>query len=101
MALTLYRAFATALAASLTSTHLASAGLIKQDTATKTLVLLDDWAMVETHSQFFGHIRDHLGHEIEFAMADTGPAGMVQHNDQYYFDNIVLMTPTVKGKSQL
>ena len=31
-------------------------------------------------------------------MADKGPSGKVQHNDSYYFDNIVLMTPTVKGK---
>lgn len=30
----------------------------------KTLVLLDNWATVETHSHFFDHIRETLGHEL-------------------------------------
>ena len=35
----------------------ASAGLIEEDTTLKTLVLVDDWATLETHSMFFDHVR--------------------------------------------
>ena len=76
----------------------AEANLIKEDTATKTLVVVDDWSTVETHSVFFDHIRSALGHKIEFAMSETGPSGKVKHHDAYYFDNIVMMSPSVKGK---
>lgn len=76
----------------------ARCGLISEDTATKTLVVLDDWATVETHSILFEHIgkSGKLGHEIEFAMASKGPQGKVKHRDAYYFDNIVLMAPSTK-----
>ena len=89
-----YRAFITGLAAAIS----VNAGLISDERATKTLVLVDDWALIETHSAFFDHIRSDLGHEIEFATATEGPAGKVKHRDAYYFDNIVMMSPSVKGK---
>lgn len=78
-------------------TQPARSGLISEDTATKTLVVVDDWATVESHSILFDHIgKGKLGHEIEFAMANTGPQGKVKHHDAYYFDNIVLMSPSIK-----
>ena len=84
--------FATAL-----MSGLGKCGLISEDTATKTLVIVDDWATVETHSIFFDHIgKGKLGHEIEFAMANKGPQGKVKHHDAYYFDNIVMMSPSTK-----
>ena len=72
------------------------AGLISEQKVTKTLVLVDDWATVETHSLFFDHVRSNLGHEIEYAMASQGPSGKVKHHDAYYFDNMVMMAPSIK-----
>ena len=73
------------------------AGLISEEVITKTLVVVDNWATLETHSVFFSHIRDVLGHKIEYAMAQTGPH-IVKHYDEYYFDNIIFMSPSTKGK---
>ena len=39
-----------------------NAGLISEEEVTKTLVVLDNWATVETHSMFFAHLKDTLGH---------------------------------------
>ena len=64
---------------------------------TKTLVVLDSWATIESHSVFFAHLKDKLGHQIEYAMASTGPH-IVKHYDEYYFDNIIFMAPSSKGK---
>lgn len=73
------------------------AKLISQEDITKTLIVLDNWATIETHSVFFSHLKDKLGHKLEFAMAATGPH-IVKHYDEYYFDNIVFMAPSSKGK---
>lgn len=73
--------------------------LMSEAQITKTLVLLDNWATQETHSLFFKYIQDTLGHEIEFVMANTGPSTAVKHYDQYYFENIIVMSPSIKGKS--
>jgi P2-related tail formation protein len=74
------------------------AGLISEEHVTKTLVVLDNWATIESHSVFFSHITDKLGHQVEYAMATTGP-NIVKHYDEYYFDNIIFMAPSTKGKS--
>lgn len=73
-----------------------SAKLVPSDQTTKTLVLLDNWATVETHSLFFGHLKDNLGHQMEYAMASEAP--LIKYHDKQYFENIILMTPSVKGK---
>ena len=75
-----------------------SGKLISDATQTKTLVLLDNWATKETHSIFFNHLANTIGHELEFVMAKDGPHS-VKHYDQYYYDNILLMAPSIKGKS--
>ena len=75
-----------------------NAGLISEEEVTKTLVVLDNWATIETHSMFFSHLKDKLGHQVEYAMAGTGPH-IVKHYDEYYFDNIIFMAPSSKGKS--
>ena len=77
---------------------LASAGLIKEDNSTKTLVVLDDWGKIETHSLLFDYIGKKLGHEVQFDMVTEltarlkFPDGKVGH----YYDNIVLMAPSSK-----
>lgn len=58
-------------------------------------MLLDNWATVETHSTFFDHISKTIGHEIEFVMANQVNLS-VKHYDQYYYDNIILMAPSMK-----
>lgn len=61
----------------------------------QTLVLLDDYALVETHSIFFDSLsRD--GHQLQFEMIAPNPPAIKYYED-YYFDNIILMAPSVKG----
>jgi hypothetical protein len=57
-------------------------------------VLLDNWATVETHSLFFDHLKTNLGHQMEYAMASEAP--LIKYHDKQYFENIILMTPSVK-----
>ena len=38
------------------------AGLISEEKVTKTLVVVDEWSAIETHSLFFDHVRVMLGH---------------------------------------
>lgn len=90
-----YRAFVTCFTA---GAAVVQAGLISDERATKTLVVVDDWATIETHSVFFNHIKESLGHEIEYATATSGPSGKVKHHDAYYYDNIMMMAPSTKGK---
>ncbi len=59
---------------------LASAKFTSETIETKTLVLLDNWGTIETHSLFFDHLKSQIGHTVEFAMADTGPP-VVKHYD--------------------
>lgn len=66
-----------------------------------TLVLLDTWATIETHSIFFDHIRNMGGknHTLEFKLI-TGQAGEevnIQKFNKYFYDNIIFMAPTVKA----
>ena len=77
----------------------ACAGLIREDRSTKTLVMLDDWATVGSHSLFFKHISDTLDHQIEFAMADKGPVNLEAGASA--FDNIIMIAPSQKESSLL
>ena len=73
-----------------------SGKLISEDVQVKTLVLLDNWGTVETHSIFFDHLSKTIGHEIEYVMANQVDLS-VKHYDQYYYDNIILMAPSIRG----
>lgn len=69
-----------------------------------TLVLVDTWATLETHSIFFEHIRAMGGgnHTLEFKLisgSPNEPVGIQQFN-KYFYDNIILMAPTVKSFGQ-
>lgn len=75
----------------------ASPGFIKVEKKTKTLVLLDSWATIETHSHMFDYLRKTLGHEVTFEMMES-KISLKDSASQWRFDNIVLMTPSVKGK---
>ena len=71
------------------------AALQPQKDGIQTLVLLDDWATVETHSIFFEILRKD-GHSLAFESANPPPA--IKYFDSFYYDNIILMAPAVKGK---
>lgn len=66
-----------------------------------TLVLVDTWATLETHSIFFEHIKTMAGgnHTLEFKLisgSPNEPVGIQQFN-KYFYDNIILMAPSVKS----
>ena len=48
---------------------------MKEKTENKTLVILDTWATIETHSIFFDHIRKMGGgnHTLEFKLISGHP----------------------------
>lgn len=65
------------------------------------MVLVDTWATLETHSIFFEHIKTMGGgnHTLEFKLisgSPNDPVGIQQFN-KYFYDNIILMAPTVKS----
>ena len=74
---------------------------MQQKNQNKTLVLVDTWATLETHSIFFEHIKS-MGagnHTLEFKLISgnpNDPVGIQQFN-KYFYDNIILMAPTVKS----
>ncbi len=70
------------------------AGLIPQKEGIQTLVLLDDWATVETHSAFFESLRKD-GHSLLFENANPPPP--IKYFDSFFYDNIILMAPSTKG----
>lgn len=64
-------------------------------------MLLDSWATVETHSLFFEHVRK-MGsgnHTLEFKLISGSPNEDVklQQFEKYYYDNIILMAPSVRS----
>jgi hypothetical protein len=69
-------------------------GIIPQKQGIKTLVLLDNWATIETHSIFFDSLRLD-GHSLQFEMIKPAPA--IKYFEEYYFDNIILMAPSTRG----
>lgn len=82
---------------SLTAVLTGAKVFIQQDVSVRTLVVLDDWAMIETHSQFFKHLTEDLGHSVTYKMAsDDVQLKMFQ---SYHYHNLILMTPSIKGKN--
>ena len=67
----------------------------------KTLVLVDTWATLETHSIFIEHIKQ-MGsgnHTLEFKLISGSASDTVniQQFNKYFYDNIILMAPSVKS----
>lgn len=90
------------LACLLSTLSFASAGkFVHEKNQNKTLVLLDSWATIETHSLFFEHVRN-MGsgnHTLEFKLISGNPNEDVklQQFEKYFYDNIILMAPTVRS----
>lgn len=94
-----------ALAALLTASELpsvrASDTFIEAKSENKTLVLVDSWATLETHSIFFDHVRQMgaANHTLEFKLISGSASDKVgiQQFNKYFYDNIIFMAPTVKS----
>jgi hypothetical protein len=75
----------------------ASSQVLPTKNGIQTLVLLDDYQVVESHSIFF-HSLQRDGHVLHYEMiAPSAP--YIKFWDDYHYDNIILMAPSVKGKS--
>lgn len=72
------------------------ADVLPKKTGIHTLVLVDSWAVSETHSIFFDTLKQN-GHTITYEMIN--PAPTIKYYEQYFFDNIILMAPSTKGKA--
>jgi hypothetical protein len=71
-------------------------GVLPSKQGIRTLVLLDSWATIETHSIFFDTLRRDGGHTLQFEMASSSV--QIKYYQEYFFDNIILMAPSVRGK---
>ena len=60
----------------------------------KTLVLLDSWATIETHSIFFDILK-RSGHTLTFEMATNNPPE-IKYYEEYFFNNMIIMAPSIK-----
>ncbi|XP_041377812.1 dolichyl-diphosphooligosaccharide--protein glycosyltransferase 48 kDa subunit-like [Gigantopelta aegis] len=60
----------------------------------RTLVLVDNWSIRETHSTFFRTLRD-LGFELTFKTADDAGLALVKYGE-FLYDNLVLFSPSVQ-----
>jgi hypothetical protein len=59
---------------------------------TKSLVLLDDWHYVETHSLFWDQLRS-MGFELNFKMIDD-PSIKLTYFGEYLYNNVIFFAPT-------
>lgn len=60
----------------------------------KTLVLLDNVKIKETHSIFFNHLKEQ-NHELVFKSADD-PSLMLKKHGEHLFENLVIFSPSVE-----
>lgn len=62
--------------------------------AGKTLVLVDNWSVRETHSLYFAGLREQ-GHELTFKTADDPTLALVKYGEHLY-ENLILFSPSVE-----
>ena len=60
---------------------------------------MDSWAIIETHSYFFKYLTDSLGHSLTYKLANENV--QLKHFNTYSYDNLILMTPSIKGIKQI
>jgi len=60
----------------------------------RTLVLVDNWSIRETHSSFFRSLRDQ-GFDLTFKTADDSGLALVKYGE-FLYDNLVLFSPSVE-----
>jgi oligosaccharyltransferase complex subunit beta len=62
--------------------------------ANRTLVLLDNWTIKETHSIFFKTLRDR-GFDLTFKTADDSSLSLIKYGE-FLYENLVLFSPSVE-----
>lgn len=82
------------LAVALLLLGLATCEVLPKKEGIQSLVLLDDWSIIETHSIFFDSLKKD-GHQLDFQMVNPAPS--IKYYEQYFYDNIILMAPSTKG----
>ncbi|XP_025084607.1 dolichyl-diphosphooligosaccharide--protein glycosyltransferase 48 kDa subunit-like [Pomacea canaliculata] len=60
----------------------------------RTLVLVDNWSIRESHSIFFKHLRD-AGFELTFKTADDATLALVKYGE-FLYDNLIIFSPSVE-----
>jgi len=60
----------------------------------RTLILVDNWSIRETHSIYFRSLRDR-GFEITFKLADDSSLALVKYGE-FLYDNLILFAPSVE-----
>lgn len=60
----------------------------------KTLVLLDDWSIRDTHSIYFRGLKEN-GYELTFRLA-SDPSLKLSKYGEFLFDHLVIFAPTVE-----
>ncbi|BFZ23263.1 hypothetical protein BsWGS_26302 [Bradybaena similaris] len=60
----------------------------------RTLVLVDNWSLRETHSIFFKSLREY-GYDLTFKTADDASLALVKYGE-FLYDNLVLFSPSVE-----
>jgi hypothetical protein len=75
----------------LTLMTLASSNLIYTGKV-KSLVLLDDWHYIETHSLFWGQLKN-MGFELDFKMI-SDPNIKLSYFGEYLYNNVIFFAPT-------
>lgn len=60
----------------------------------RTLVLLDDWSLRDTHSIFFRGLRDR-GYELTFKLASDSSLKLTKYGE-FLHDNLLIFAPTVE-----
>lgn len=68
--------------------------LVAYANAEKTLVLLENTAVKETHSIFFGKLKD-AGFELTFKTADDASLALTKYGD-YLFKHLIVFAPSVE-----
>lgn len=66
---------------------------------TKTLVVLETWSLLSSHSFFFDNLRED-GHVLTFKL-NTDKTLEIKYHDDYFYDNILLMAPGIILKEKL
>lgn len=61
----------------------------------QTLVVLDSWATIETHSVIMKYLEEKLGHQLTFSMSNANVK--LKERGEWNFDNIVYMAASAKG----
>jgi hypothetical protein len=59
---------------------------------TRSLVLLDDWHHIETHSLFWDQIKE-MGFDLDFKMIDD-PNIKLSNFGEYFYNNVIYFAPT-------